>query len=76
METTLLGLAARRCAKKFQRQALEAALQTDWMEPFSSQSVERIRQDVGFFCLFVIFFSIITIEQLWNFSFGALLEAC
>lgn len=75
METTLLGLAARRCTKKVQRQALEAALQTDWMEPFSSQSVERIRQDIGFFVCLLLFF-IITVEQLWNFSFGALLEAC
>lgn len=73
METTLLGLASRRYAKKVQLQGLVATLQTDWTEPFNSQSVERIRQDVGF-CLFVILF-IITIEQLCNFSFIALLEA-
>lgn len=55
LETTLLGLASRRYAKKVQRQGLVATLQTDWTEPFNSQSVERIRQDVGFFCLFVCY---------------------
>lgn len=40
-----------------------AALQSDWVAPFSSQSVERIRKEAGF--LFIIFF-IITIGQLWS----------
>lgn len=53
METTLLGLAARRCAKKVQRQALEAALQTGW-----SPSVPNLWREsdktLGF--LFVCYF--------------------
>lgn len=50
-------------------QGLVAALQSDCMEPFNSQSVERIRQEVGLFCLFII-----TIAQLWNLSFRGNVE--
>lgn len=62
METTLLGLASRRYAKKVQWQGLVATLQTDWTEPFNTQYVEKIRQDVGFFvCL--LFFSLLLLNN-------------
>jgi hypothetical protein len=32
-----------------------AALQSDWVEPFNSQSVERIRQEVGFLFVCYVF---------------------